>query len=201
MGPAWRVGVVVTVIGLVAGGAVAAARGARSETYQALDVYTEAMTIIHNQYVDELPWSKIVQDGIRGAIEGLDADSTVVEARKPAGSADVGLLLTHKNGGLDVIATQDDSPARGAGFAQGPRRHGRHVAVVDRCGLGGAVGPPDDAVGLDRARPPEQRVRREHPRSEDRRLEPRVGDQPLDVGVHRRHRIRLLEEGVRGLVR
>src|SRR6185503_6986428 len=121
MGPAWRVGVVVTVIGLVAGGAVAAARGARSETYQALDVYTEAMTIIHNQYVDELPWSKIVQDGIRGAIEGLDADSTVVEARKPAGSADVGLLLTHKNGGLDVIATQDDSPARGAGLASGDR--------------------------------------------------------------------------------
>ena len=121
MGPAWRVGVVVTVIGLVAGGAVAAARGARSETYQALDVYTEAMTIIHNQYVDELPWSKIVQDGIRGAIEGLDADSTVVEARKPAGSADVGLLLTHKNGGLDVIATQDDSPARGAGLGSGDR--------------------------------------------------------------------------------
>jgi hypothetical protein len=77
MGRTWRVGIGVAVISLAAAGAVAAARATRSETYQALDVYTEAMTIIHNQYVDELPWSKIVQDGIRGAIEGLDADSTV----------------------------------------------------------------------------------------------------------------------------
>lgn len=117
----WRGWMVLAVVGLVAGGAVAVARAARNDTYKALDVYTEAMTIIHNQYVDELPWSKIVQDGIRGAIEGLDADSTVVEARKPAGGADVGLLLTHKNGGLDVIAAQDDSPAHAAGLTSGDR--------------------------------------------------------------------------------
>jgi carboxyl-terminal processing protease len=121
MGPAWRLGMAVAMVGLVAGSAVAVARAARTETYQALDVYTEAMTIIHNQYVDELPWSKMVQDGIRGAIEGLDADSTVVETRKPAGAGDVGLLLTHRQGGLDVIATQDDSPARVAGLVSGDR--------------------------------------------------------------------------------
>lgn len=121
MGPVWRLGLVVAMIGLVAGSAVAVARANRTETYQALDVYTEAMTIIHNQYVDELPWSKMVQDGIRGALEGLDADSTVVETRKPAGEGDVGLLLTHRQGGLDVIATQDDSPARAAGLLSGDR--------------------------------------------------------------------------------
>jgi carboxyl-terminal processing protease len=117
----WRAGVALAVVGLVAGGAVAVARAARSDTYKALDLYTEAMTIIHNQYVDELPWSKIVQDGIRGAIEGLDADSTVVDNRKSAGAGEVGILLTHKNGGLDIVATQDDSPARGAGLASGDR--------------------------------------------------------------------------------
>ena len=120
MGYGWRLGVVVAGIAMVAGGAAAVARAARSETYHALDVYTEAMTIIHNQYVDELPWSKIVQDGIRGAVEGLlDADSTVVEAHKPAGAGDVGLLLTHRSGALDVMATQDDTPARAAGLAPG----------------------------------------------------------------------------------
>jgi carboxyl-terminal processing protease len=127
MGHGWRLGVVVAGIGLVAGGAAAVARAARSDTYHALDVYTEAMTIIHNQYVDELPWSKIVQDGIRGAVEGLDADSTVVEARKPAGAGDVGLLLTHRSGALDVMATQDDSPARAAGLAPGDR-----IVSIDR---------------------------------------------------------------------
>jgi len=127
MGHGWRLGVVVAGIGLVAGGATAVARAARSETYHALDVYTEAMTIIHNQYVDELPWSKIVQDGIRGAVEGLDADSTVVEARKPPGAGDVGLLLTHRSGALDVMATQDDSPARAAGLVPGDR-----IVSIDR---------------------------------------------------------------------
>ncbi|HWO05328.1 MAG TPA: PDZ domain-containing protein, partial [Methylomirabilota bacterium] len=127
MGHGWRLAVVLAGIGLVAGGAAAVARAARNETYHALDVYTEAMTIIHNQYVDELPWSKIVQDGIRGAVEGLDADSTVVEAHKPAGAGDVGLLLTHRSGALDVMATQDDSPARAAGLVPGDR-----IVSIDR---------------------------------------------------------------------
>ena len=39
---------------------------------------------------------------------------------------------------------------------------------------GSAVRPPDDTVGPDRGRPPGQRVRREHSRPEDRRLEPAV---------------------------
>src|SRR5574338_1636792 len=117
----WRGWMVLAVVGLVAGGAVAVARAARNDTYKALDVYTEAMTIIHNQYVDELRWSKIVQDGIRGAIEGLDADSTVVDARKSAGAGDVGLVLTRKTNSLDIVATQDDSPARAAGLSSGDR--------------------------------------------------------------------------------
>ena len=71
MGHGWRLAVVVAGIGLVAGGAAAVARAARNETYHALDVYTEAMTIIHNQYVDELPWSKI---------RSLAASSTILPA-------------------------------------------------------------------------------------------------------------------------
>ena len=86
-------------------------------------------------------------------------------------------------------------------LVQGPRRDGRHVAVVDGCRLGGAVRPSDDTVGADRGRPPGQRVRREHPRPDDRRLDPGGRDEPLDVGVEHGHRVRLLEEGVRGSVR
>src|SRR5437764_11020224 len=82
---------------------------------------------------------------------------------------------------------------------QSPRRYGCHVAVIDGCCLGSAVWPPDDSLDANRGRPPEQRVRREHPRPDDRRLEPGGRDEPLDVGVERRHRIRLLEE--RGGVR
>jgi len=40
---------------------------------------------------------------------------------------------------------------------QGPRRDGGYVAVIDGCRLGSTVRPPDDTVGADRGRPPEQR--------------------------------------------
>ena len=84
------------------------------------------MTIIHNQYVDELPWSKIVQDGIRGAVEGLDADSTVVEARKPAGAGHVGMRLTQRRGALAVVAMEDDRAAGAACWSW------RQSAPIDR---------------------------------------------------------------------
>jgi hypothetical protein len=41
-------------------------------------------------------------------------------------------------------------------LVQGPRRDGRHVAVIDGCRLGGAVRPPDDTAGADRGPPPER---------------------------------------------
>src|SRR5205807_9208369 len=37
---------------------------------------------------------------------------------------------------------------------QGPRRDGCHVAVIDGCRLGSTVRPPDDTVGANRGRPP-----------------------------------------------
>src|SRR5215470_18053415 len=86
-------------------------------------------------------------------------------------------------------------------LVQGPRRDGGHVAVIDGCRLGSAVRPPDDTADANRGRPPEQRVRREHPRPDDRRREPGGLDEPLNIGVEYRHWIRLPEERVRSLVR
>jgi hypothetical protein len=86
-------------------------------------------------------------------------------------------------------------------LTQGPRRHGCDVAVVDGCSLGGAVRPPDDTAGANRGGPPEQHVRREHPWPDECRLEPSSHDEPLNIGVQHRHRIRLPEERMRDLVR
>ena len=83
------------------------------------------MSIIHDKYVDELPWTKLVQDGIRGAVQGLDPDSTVVAAlpaRPPtAGAGDVGLALTRRGGGLSVVVARDGMPAQAAGIRTGDR--------------------------------------------------------------------------------
>jgi carboxyl-terminal processing protease len=124
-----RAPLAVVLLAALAGiGAGGTERPAPAQSYQAIELYTEAMTIIHDRYVDELSWSKIVQDGIRGAVQGLDADSTVREAPPPEARAssasadgDVGLALTRRGGGLSVVAAREGAPAQAAGIRSGDR--------------------------------------------------------------------------------
>ena len=118
----------VALLALVALAGIAVAgtgRPGAADSYQAIALYAEAMSIIHDKYVDELPWTKLVQDGIRGAVQGLDPDSTVVAAlpaRPPiAGAGDVGLALTRRGGGLSVVVARDGMPAQAAGVRTGDR--------------------------------------------------------------------------------
>jgi carboxyl-terminal processing protease len=144
-------------VAAVAGIGAAGARAAKTDSYQAIALYAEAMSLIHDRYVDELTWTKILQDGIRGAVQGLDADSTVLapspsaEGGRPAtgGAGDVGLVLTRRAGGLSVITAQDGMPARAAGIGTGDR-----VLTLD----GEAVGDlaPDAATARLRGRPGSQ---------------------------------------------
>jgi carboxyl-terminal processing protease len=115
-------------VALVGTGLAAAAPPGRADSYGAITLYAESMSLIHGDYVDELSWRKMVRDGIRGAVQGLDGDSTVLEAAPAprAGSAaadagDVGLALTRRNGGLVVVAAPAGLPARGAGIQSGDR--------------------------------------------------------------------------------
>ena len=130
---------------LVTLGAGGTARPTPADTYQALQLYTEAMTLIHDRYVDALPWDKIVQDSVRGAVQGLDADSTVLEASPADGhaaaatSGDVGLVLTRRDGGLTVVAALDGMPAQVAGIRSGDR-----IVMLD--GDAVATLAPDTAV-------------------------------------------------------
>jgi hypothetical protein len=64
-----------------------------------------------------------------------------------------------------------------------------------------AVRPAHDVALADRLRPPPDRVRREHPRPQDRPRNTGAGDQAVEFGVKARQRVRLLEEGMRCLVR
>lgn len=138
---------------LAAIGAGGTARPTPTDSYQALALYSEAMSLIHDRYVDELSWKKIVQDGIRGAIQGLDPDSTLLEPSPSEGravggvtSGDVGLAVTRRSGGLTVIAAQDGMPAQVAGIQPGDR-------IVTLDGEAVATLAPDAAVQRLRGRP------------------------------------------------
>jgi carboxyl-terminal processing protease len=112
-------------VALAGVGVAGSGRPAATDSYQAIALYAEAMSLIHDRYVDELPWTKLVQDGIRGAVQGLDPDSTVIAASgarpSTAGAGDVGLALARRNGGLGVVVARAGMPAEAAGIRAGDR--------------------------------------------------------------------------------
>jgi carboxyl-terminal processing protease len=101
----------------------------KAETYRTITLYAEALSVIHDQYVDELPWTKLVGDGIRGAVQGLDADGALLprapskSPTEPAAPAngEVGLTVARRDDGLSVVAVRDGMPARSAGIWSGDR--------------------------------------------------------------------------------
>jgi carboxyl-terminal processing protease len=111
-------------VAIVVGGVAGSERSPATDTYRPLALYSEAISIIHDQYVEVLPWTKLVEDGTSGMVQTLDADSALLgpeelrELRAPA-DGDVGIVLGRRNGTLVVIAALDGTPARGAGLRSG----------------------------------------------------------------------------------
>src|SRR5262249_51917418 len=142
------------------GGAVAASERSRTDaTYAAVAFYSEAMSIVHEHYVDQLPWATLVDNGIAGMVEALDADSDVLSPSQsrdsaPAGPGrrgDVGIVRGRRNGALAVIATRDGTSARAAGLLSGD-------AVLQVDGVSAEHLPPAGARARLRGQPGSQVV-------------------------------------------
>jgi len=119
--------VAVLFVGIVAGGVADGEPPRPAATYKPLALYSQALALVHDHYVDALPWTKLVEDGTRGMVQALDADSALLDPQQsrelpavtdPAGG-DVGIVLGRRNGGLAVIAVRDGRPARAAGLRSG----------------------------------------------------------------------------------
>jgi carboxyl-terminal processing protease len=99
---------------------------AREETYQYLKPFDDVVSLITNNYVEEVNIDKVMRGGMRGLADGLDADSAFltadevkqVESGAPLPMGDVGIELTRQYY-LRVIAARDDSPAAKAGLRTG----------------------------------------------------------------------------------
>lgn len=119
--------IAVLFVAIVAGGVARGEPPRPADTYQPLALYSQVVSIIHDHYVDALPWTKLVEDGTRGMVQGLDADSALLDPQQsrelPATTApadgDVGIVLGRRNGGLAVTAIRDGTPARAAGLRSG----------------------------------------------------------------------------------
>lgn len=96
----------------------------RDDTYQNLRVFQDVMSLVLNNYVEEVDVNKAMKGAMHGLTEGLDADSTyltpalVQTLGEQAGAADVGLEITRQYY-LRVVSARDGSPAAKAGVRTG----------------------------------------------------------------------------------
>lgn len=105
-------------------GSVPAARG--DDTFQHLRVFQDVVSLVLNNYVEEVKIDRAMEGALKGLADGLDPDSAYLDARQvaavEAGAAlpegDVGLELTRQYY-LRVISARDGSPAAAAGLETG----------------------------------------------------------------------------------
>lgn len=118
---------------VIVGGVLGRASAASQDAYQHLRVFEDVVSLILNNYVEEVDVEKVMDGALRGLADGLDADSAFLQpadvraigsAAAPPGG-DVGLSLTRQYY-LRVIAARDGSAAARAGL-----RPGDYVRAID----------------------------------------------------------------------
>src|SRR5262245_27014243 len=135
MGPIRQVRKVVTVSALLIvltlslGGAVASKSNDSSATYENLKLFTEVLSIIQSQYVDEVPPKDLIYSAIKGTLRGLDPHSSFLDPEmykemqvETSGSfGGLGIEITLKDDVLTVVAPIEGTPAYRAGIHPGDR--------------------------------------------------------------------------------
>jgi carboxyl-terminal processing protease len=107
---------------------------AKDETYQHLRVFEDVVSLVLNNYVEEVDIKKAMKGAMNGLADNLDADSgflpanivSAYEANQAAGPADVGVELSRQYY-LRVISVRDGSPAAKAGM-----RPGDFIRTIDK---------------------------------------------------------------------
>jgi carboxyl-terminal processing protease len=105
-------------------GKVAAVTG---DTYEKLKIFSDALTIVQKNYVDEVKVDDLIYGAIKGMLETLDPHSGFlppdaykelqVETKGTFGG--VGIEITLKDGILTVVSPIEDTPAYKAGIISG----------------------------------------------------------------------------------
>src|ERR1700682_5976136 len=111
--------------------AVRVAQAARDPAgpYKKLDVFSHVLSLIENNYVEQVDETRLLYGAIEGMVRTLDPHSTFMDPRSYASLKQetegeyggVGLELTTRGDDVVVVAPLDDTPASRAGFAPGDR--------------------------------------------------------------------------------
>ena len=103
----------------------ASARGG-DEKFQHLRVFEDVVSLVLNNYVEEVKLDKAMEGALKGLADGLDPDSAYLNAKQvaeleagaPLPEGDIGLEITRQFY-LRVISARDGSPAAKAGLETG----------------------------------------------------------------------------------
>jgi carboxyl-terminal processing protease len=129
MKKAFVTGALLVVLTLSLGGSAASKVTDNAQTYEQLRLFTEVLSIVQNQYVDEVPPKDLIYSAIKGTLRGLDPHSSFLDPDsyrdmqvETSGSfGGLGIEITLKDDILTVVAPIDGTPAYRAGLHTGDR--------------------------------------------------------------------------------
>jgi carboxyl-terminal processing protease len=106
---------------------------AKDETYQYLRTFQDVVSLVVDNYVEEVDVRQAMRGAMRGLADGLDPDSAYLtsdlvkayESNAPLGPADVGLDVTRQYY-LRIVSARAGSPAAKAGL-----RSGDYIRAID----------------------------------------------------------------------
>ncbi len=121
------VAVSLCLIALVVTGAALEKKAAREAPYRQLAVYTEVLSRIKSDYVEEPNLANVTLGAVNGLLESIDPFASYLSAKqyqeylkhRDTPRAGVGLILSKKYGYLGVVTAVAGSPAAQAGLATG----------------------------------------------------------------------------------
>jgi carboxyl-terminal processing protease len=129
MKKAFVISALLVVLTLSIGGSAVSKGTDSGATYEQLRLFTEVLSIVQNQYVDEVPPKDLIYSAIKGTLRGLDPHSSFLDPEsyremqvETSGSfGGLGIEITLKDDVLTIVAPIEGTPAYRAGLQTGDR--------------------------------------------------------------------------------
>jgi carboxyl-terminal processing protease len=129
MKKAFVISSLLVVLTLSLGGTVNSKGPDTGPTYEQLRLFTEVLSIVQNQYVDEMPPKDLIYNAIKGTLRGLDPHSSFLDPEnykemqvETSGSfGGLGIEITLRDDVLTVVSPIEGTPAYRAGLQPGDR--------------------------------------------------------------------------------
>src|SRR6201993_5098522 len=109
---------------MVVGGLDGVRASSNDGSYRQLQVYSEVLSRVRSEYVEESNIPKVTDGALHGLLESLDSNSSYLtadaykafKAHKAEGKADIGAVISKRFGYAAVVAVLPGSPAEKAGI-------------------------------------------------------------------------------------